>query len=242
MTSTKARSGRGAPAPQEAPAPQGEGEPEVDPSTEVPVLRRDAARNLASILAAARTTFCEDGVDVGVEVVAQRAGVGVGTLYRRFPTKDSLIEAVVDELVQDYLVAARAALEDESPAGGFAAYMRAAGQLQADHVGILPRLWSNARRRPVRADLEIVGRQLLARAQTAGSVRPDLVYEDVAMLLWSIRGVVETTAAVAPDAWRRHLDLLLAAVAPSDLPLDHPPLSDGQVDAAIAWRGRSGAG
>ena len=89
---------------------------------------------------------------------------------------------------------------------------------------------------------EIVGRQLLARAQTAGSVRPDLVYEDVAMLLWSIRGVVETTAAVAPDAWRRHLDLLLAAVAPSDLPLDHPPLSDGQVDAAIAWRGRSGAG
>jgi AcrR family transcriptional regulator len=206
----------------------------------VPALRRDAARNLASILAAARTTFCEDGVDVGVEVVAQRAGVGVGTLYRRFPTKDSLIEAVVDELLQEVLVAARAALVDEPAAGGFAAFMRAAGQLQADHAGCLGRLWSDSRRSPVRADIESVGRQLLARAQTAGSVRPDLVYEDVAMLHWSVRGVVETTAAVAPDAWRRHLDLLLAAVAPSDLPLRHPPLSASEVDAAIAWRGRSG--
>jgi AcrR family transcriptional regulator len=234
MTATRASSGR------RGDGPYGQGDAEADPSTTGPALRRDAARNLASILAAARTTFCEDGVDVGVEVVAQRAGVGVGTLYRRFPTKDSLIEAVVGELLQEVLVAARAALVDEPAAGGFAAFMRAAGQLQADHAGCLGRLWSDSRRSPVRADIESVGRQLLARAQTAGSVRPDLVYEDVAMLHWSVRGVVETTAAVAPDAWRRHLDLLLAAVAPSDRPLRHPPLSASEVDAAIAWRGRSG--
>ena len=120
--------------------------------------------------------------------------------------------------------------------------MRAAGQLQADHVGILPRLWSNARRRPVRADLEIVGRQLLARAQTAGSVRPDLVYEDVAMLLWSIRGVVETTAAVAPDAWRRHLDLLLAAVAPSTCRWTTRRSATARWTRRSLGSGRSGAG
>ena len=65
-----------------------------------PALRRDAARNRDKILAAARAAFDEEGVDVGVEVIAQRAGVGVGTLYRRFPTKELLIEAVVDEVLE----------------------------------------------------------------------------------------------------------------------------------------------
>ena len=67
---------------------------------------RDAARNRSKILAAARAAFDEYGVDVGVEVIAQRAGVGVGTLYRRFPTKELLIEAVVAEVLDGVLSAA----------------------------------------------------------------------------------------------------------------------------------------
>ncbi len=215
------------------PGDLGEG-PGLDllPAIEGPALRRDAARNLAKILAAARTTFYEEGLDTGVEMIAHRAGVGVGTLYRRFPTKESLIEAVVSELLQEVLAAATGALDNEPPATGFAAFMRAVGQLQADHAGCLARLWNDAKRSPVRTDIEKVGRQLLARAQEAGSVRADLVYEDVIMLHWSMRAVIETTAPVAPAAWLRHLDLLLAAAAPSATPLRHPPLTAAQVRAA----------
>ncbi|HEX3946640.1 MAG TPA: helix-turn-helix domain-containing protein [Acidimicrobiales bacterium] len=208
------------------------------PAADAPALRRDAARNLAKILAAARTTFYEEGVDAGVETVAQRAGVGVGTLYRRFPTKESLIDAVVDELLQGVLATATDALANATPATGFAEFMRAVSQLQADHAGCLGRLWNDARHGPVRAEIEKACRKLLARAQKAGSVRADLVYEDVVLLHWSVRGVIETTAPVAPDAWLRHLDLLLAAAAPSAAPLGHRPLSAGQVDAVITLRGR----
>ena len=85
------------------------------PTSGRPALRRDAARNRDKILAAARAAFDEEGVDVGVEVIAQRAGVGVGTLYRRFPTKELLIEAVVDEVLARCCRPPERPLEHESP-------------------------------------------------------------------------------------------------------------------------------
>ena len=120
------------------------GSPGPDPAGGVPALRRDAAANRAKILAAARTAFDEDGVDVGVEVIAQRAGVGVGTLYRRFPTKELLIEAVVSEVLEAVLSAAESALELGSPADGFVEYLRAVGRLQFEHAGCLARLWNDS--------------------------------------------------------------------------------------------------
>jgi AcrR family transcriptional regulator len=214
------------------------GTPRPDAAGGAPVLRRDAARNRAKILAAARTAFDEDGVDVGVEVIAQRAGVGVGTLYRRFPTKELLIEAVVSEVLEAVLSAAESALEHESPADGFVEYLRAVGRLQFEHAGCLARLWSNSAS-DVRDRIEAAGRTLLARAQQAGAVRPDLVYEDVIVLFWSLRGVIEATSAVSPEAWLRHLDLLATSLAPGGPPLRHPPLTAGQVreaKAAVALR------
>src|SRR5450759_1004166 len=106
-------------------------------------LRRDAARNRDKILAAARAAFDEEGVDVGVESIAQRAGVGIGTLYRRFPTKELLIEAVVAEVRHAVLSAAEAALENGTPTTGLADFLRAVGWLQFEHAGCLTRLWSS---------------------------------------------------------------------------------------------------
>jgi AcrR family transcriptional regulator len=196
-----------------------------------PSLRRDAAHNRDKILAAARAAFGEDGVDVCVEAIAQRAGVGVGTLYRRFPTKELLIEAVVDEVLQEVLDAARFALENESAADGFAEYLRAVGWVQFEHAGCLTRLWNDTTS-AARVEIESASRTLLARAQAAGAVRPDLVYEDVIVLFWSLRGVIEATSGVSADAWLRHLDLLLSSVQPSDVPLHHPPLTAAQVQLA----------
>jgi AcrR family transcriptional regulator len=203
------------------------------PAGSEPTLRRDAARNRDKILAAARAAFDEEGVDVGVEVIAQRAGVGVGTLYRRFPTKELLIEAVVSEVLDAVLSAAQAALAHESPADGFTEYLRAVGWLQFEHAGCLTRLWNDSPGE-VRQRIEEAGRSLLARAQLAGAVRDDLVYEDVIVLFWSLRGVIETTATVSPEAWLRHLDLLVRSLAPGGEPLRHPPLTALQVEEAKA--------
>ncbi len=202
-----------------------------DPLDHEPTLRRDAARNRDKILKAARAIFDEEGVDVGVEVIAQRAGVGVGTLYRRFPTKELLIEAVVSEVLDAVLSAARTALANESPADGFTEYLRAVGQLQFEHAGCLTRLWNDSAGE-VRDRIEEAGRSLLARAQQAQAVRDDLVYEDVVVLFWSLRGVIETTATVSPEAWLRHLDLLVTSLAPGGEPLRHAPLTPAQVQAA----------
>jgi len=191
-------------------------------------LRQDAARNRAKILAAARAAFDEEGVDVGVETIAHRAGVGVGTLYRRFPTKELLIEAVIEEVLGSVLAAAREALDNESAANGFAHYLRTVGELQFEHAGCLARLWNDSAG-DVRSQIEVATRSLLGRAQAAGAVRQDLVYEDVIVLFWSLRGVIEATSSVSPHAWLRHLELLLISLAPHDRPLDHPPLTAGEV-------------
>jgi AcrR family transcriptional regulator len=213
-----------------------------DVTDDAPALRRDAARNRVKILAAARAAFDEEGVDVGVEVIAQRAEVGVGTLYRRFPTKELLIAAVVDEVLQAVLSAARAALEHESPANGLAEYLRAVGWVQFEHAGCLTRLWNDSTGE-LRDQSEAAGRALLARAQVAGAVRAELVYEDVVVIFWSLRGVIEASSRVSPEAWLRHLDLLLSSLAPNDRPLAHPPLTAAQVrqaKAAAALREASG--
>ena len=210
----------------------------TDPAPGVPALRRDAARNRDKILAAARAAFDEEGVDIGVEVIAQRAGVGVGTLYRRFPTKERLIEAVVSEVLEAVLSAATAALENESPAEGFVEYLRAVGWLQFEHVGCLTRLW-NDNPGDVRDQIETASRALLTRAQQAGAVRADLVYEDVVVLLWSLRGVIEATATVSADAWLRHLDLLVTSLAPTgrrSATRRSPPSRSAQAKAAAALR------
>jgi len=200
-------------------------------------LRRDAARNRVKILAAARATFDEQGTDVCVEVIAHRAGVGVGTLYRRFPTKELLIGAVVDEVLGAVLGAAEEALANEPAAEGFAVYVRAVGRLQAEHAGCLTRLWNDSPG-DVRDQIEAAGRSLLTRAQDAGAVRADLVYEDVVVLFWSLRGVIEATSTVSPEAWLRHLDLLVTALAPDGEPLHHPPLTAEQVVEAKAATAR----
>jgi AcrR family transcriptional regulator len=212
--------------PAAAPDPSG-------PDDVEPTLRRDAARNRDKILAAARSAFDEEGVDVGVEAIAQRAGVGVGTLYRRFPTKELLIEAVINEVFDRVLSAAQAGLDHESPAEGFTGYLRAVGWLQYEHSGCLTRLWTTVTD-DLRQQFADVTRELLDRAQAAGAVRADLVYEDVIVLFWSMRGVIETTSSVSSDAWLRHLDLLVAALAPGGRPLGHPPLTAKQVEMVKA--------
>src|SRR3954467_11259805 len=98
-------------------------------------LRADAARNRARVLDAARTAFAEHGLDVGVEEIARRAGVGKGTLYRRFPTKEALVCAIFDDILDE--VEALAAETDKEPDArtAFAGFLNDAARMQADNQG-----------------------------------------------------------------------------------------------------------
>jgi AcrR family transcriptional regulator len=196
-----------------------------------PPLRRDAAANRERILTAAVEVFSGSGTEAGIDEVARRAGVGVGTVYRRFPTKDALLSEIVAQLLRDLVEVAHTALE-EAPSDGLAAFLTGAGELQARHAGCLWQLWSGGPGQgETLTELRAIGQQLLARAQASGAVRAELVYEDIGMLLWSLAGVVESAHRVDPQLWRRTLEIMLEGMKPAREALAHPPLAPGGLDA-----------
>jgi AcrR family transcriptional regulator len=198
-----------------------------------PPLRRDAAQNRRHLLIAAAQVFAAGGLDAGVEEIARVAGVGIGTLYRRFPTKDALIAALVQDVLDTMSELALDA--SRQPDGrGLECFLETSSAYQAEHLGCLPRLWNTD------TEHESVGRirrliaSLLDDAKRHGRVRDELTNTDVTMVMWSIRGVIETTGGVAPDAWRRHLDILVAGLRPASEVLSHRPITRAQVDRVIA--------
>src|SRR4051794_27038322 len=186
----------------------------MSPSVEKP-LRADAARNLSSILRAARASFEEQGVDVGVDEIARRAGVGKGTLYRRFPTKESLVWAVMEDAVSELEEVLDEDAEHERDAwAAFEAFMESAVRFQADNRGFFEAVVSMIgdeeppERIHARA-LEIMGKQL-ARPRAAGVVRDDLAPADVVAVLKMIGSCQPTGQPALPEeVWQRYLALLL---------------------------------
>jgi AcrR family transcriptional regulator len=194
-------------------------------------MRSDALKNRERLLTAAGQVFEEKGLEASVADVARAAGVGMGTLYRRFPSKEALIEALVCEVLEATIAMAReaAAWPDGT---GLEHFLRASSAYQAEHLGCLPKLWNTDHHLVKTARQLLAG--LLADAQSHGRVRPDLRSTDISLVMWSIRGVLETTRANAPEAWKRHLDLLVAGMRPADAALEHRPLSQNQVDRILS--------
>jgi AcrR family transcriptional regulator len=194
-------------------------------------MRRDALQNRERLLAAAGQVFEEKGLEASVADVARVAGVGMGTLYRRFPSKEALIEALVSEVLEATIAMAREAAA--RPDGtGLEHFLQAASAYQAAHLGCLPKLWNSDHHLVQTARQLIAG--LLDDAQAHGRVRLDLKSTDISLVMWSIRGVLETTGANAPEAWQRHLDLLVAGMRPTKDGLAHRPVSQSQVDRILS--------
>ena len=204
-------------------------------TTAKPPLRRDAQRNRDRILVATRAAFQERGLEVGVDEIARRAGVGMGTLYRHFPTKDALIDAVVDARFAELTALAEEALEAEDAWDGFAGFLDAAVRLQATDRGFKDALAARGRDqkrvKAARRKLHDVIERLVARGREERALRDDVVPEDVTVLLWATARVIERTADVAPDQVHRflamHLDGLRPAAATGPLPA--PPLTARQL-------------
>jgi AcrR family transcriptional regulator len=211
-------------------------------------LRRDAQRNRDAIVAAARQVFCDHGLEAPLEEIARRAGVGIATLYRRFPSRVELLDAVLADTVQAHVDAAEQALAIGDPWEGFAFYLEETCRLQAADRGLNDAM---GMRFPGATTLEAVKTrlfdrvaQVLDRAQQSGQLRPDLTPEDLAFVSWANSRILPAVrAAGAPDAWRRHLGFLLDGFrAERAHPLPEPPLSPRQVYRAMLTLGRRSAG
>jgi AcrR family transcriptional regulator len=180
-----------------------------------PALRVDAERNRERILRAAREVFSERGIDVGLEEIARRAGVGIATLYRRFPTRADLLEASIEENIRDYRAAVGRALQNPSPWAGFRELIEYLCGAQAADAGlrdlITLRFPSSSAVEELKAEAKAELAELVTRAQRNGSLRPDFVPADIGVLLLANAGLAAATHEAAPDAWRRLTAYLLDA-------------------------------
>jgi AcrR family transcriptional regulator len=204
-------------------------------------LRADAARNRAAIVAVARDVFAEHGLEAPLEAIAARAGVGIATLYRRFPTREKLVAAALVEKVAEYAEAARQALATPDPWDGFAGFVERICELQAGDRGLSDLLSMTLSADEQVEELRRTANELLItvidRAKAAGTLREDFVGEDLVLLLIATSAVMHVTRADAPEAWRRFVALALDSFSslgspsqPESTPprptLPRPPLPD----------------
>ena len=175
--------------------------------------RADARRNHEAVLDAARERFGADGLEVGMEDIARAAGVGVGTVYRHFPTKDDLIGALVHDHFARLAAGAEAALEKDDPWNSFCEFMRWSARQGRENralgefLGSSPQLGEYEARESGLADAT---EKLIRKAQRAGRMRKDVILEDVPTLLC---GVSAITAAhpdsIAAQNWERVVEIAL---------------------------------
>jgi AcrR family transcriptional regulator len=200
--------------------------------------RRDARERHDRLIAAARREFAARGVNASLERIARDADVAIGTLYRHFPTRLDLLLAALEPRLREFLDGAEKALEIDDPWQGFVYYLENLFSVQAGDRGFNDFL---SRRFPGNADTERIHDQMcqqiedvLTRAQKAGEARPDITQADIVNLIWSNGRMIDATSISAPNAWRRHLYLMLDAYrAQRAHPIPEPPMTDKQLYDAM---------
>ncbi|AWN30453.1 MULTISPECIES: TetR/AcrR family transcriptional regulator [unclassified Streptomyces] len=199
------------------------------PSENAPAraLRADAERNRQRIIAAAQEVFAERGLDVTLDDVAHHAGVGVGTVYRRFGGREELVEAVFEDEALRVVALAEQALAHEDPWDGLVEYFLAAAQRFADNRGLREVLLGHVDGRPrvaaARERLMPAVGALIARAQQDGRLRDDIERTDFPLIQIMLGAVTQHSRTITPDLWKRYLTLILDGIrrdrgGPSPLP------------------------
>ncbi len=168
-------------------------------------LRADAERNRGLVLEAARSVFAEHGMTAGVAEVAERAGVGVATIFRRFPTKDDLLAAILEDRVHEISELARSA-------SSFRSFMTEATAVHMADRGLCDAVDCAVFERPeleqAKAEARLLVSELLERAKADGEVREDVTVDDVPIVLLGV------ARSAPPGSWRRYLDFALDGLRP----------------------------
>jgi AcrR family transcriptional regulator len=215
------------------------GREEMADSREAPAprpLRRDAERNRQRILRAASEVFTTRGLQVSLDDVARHAGVGVGTVYRRFPDKESLVEALFEERIGAMAALAEKALAEPDSWTGLVTFLESACTELATDRGLREILMfaSYGRDRVERgkARMQPLVTQLVQRAQRDGQVRQDLRPTDIIFIEFMLSSAAGYAEPVRPELWRRYLALITDALRPARdgaTPLPEPALEPHQM-------------
>ncbi|OKI24971.1 hypothetical protein A6A25_33825 [Saccharothrix sp. CB00851] len=169
--------------------------------------------NRNQILEASAAVFAERGLSFDVREIARRAGVGMGTLYRHFPTKGALLDAVLDEDFTSWSATVENAAADPDPWLGLARYLEESLELLAQHRALLDGLSDPLVSTPGMDECRDLARPLLTgivdRARSAGVLRPDVTADDVSLLLIGMGRIIQLTEEAQPGTWRRQLSVVL---------------------------------
>jgi AcrR family transcriptional regulator len=184
-----------------------------------PALRADAARNRLRILAAASDVFAERGLDASTAEIARRAGVGEATLFRRFPSKDDLIVAILAEHMDGVIAVAEECLSEPDPWRAVERFFEEMVQMQVGDRGALDAVKDECMVSPAlmgrrKRVMELMSR-ILRRAQDAGVVRDDLTAPDLGLLTAAASSIGGLAfPGLRPDLWRRYLGVILDGMRP----------------------------
>jgi AcrR family transcriptional regulator len=174
----------------------------------VPDLRADAKRNRSELLDVARQVIAEQGADASLRDIARRAGVGIGTLYRHFPTREDLLAAIISGGVTRMAARARDLAVTIPPADALATWLGELAVRIGPYKGLPAEsvIHGDSALRTACEDMMDAGRDLLTAAQSANTVRPDVVWEDVFRAVVAISGIAVQSG---PESARRVLAIYL---------------------------------
>ena len=198
-------------------------------------MRSDARRNRERVLAAAEEVFSELGLRAQVEEVARRAGVGVGTVCRHFPTKQALVEAVLEAMYESVVLDAQVALAQSDPGDAFRSFFVSLSDFQARHRALAEQMATEVAllvsARPLRTALRKSISELVARAQAAGAIRSDIGPADVAMLFSGVAHATALAGGLQPALRERYVAIILDGLRPlATTSLPGRPLDFAQLD------------
>jgi AcrR family transcriptional regulator len=190
------------------------------------VLRADARRNQEAVVLAAKQLFADEGLDAQMPDVAKAAKVGVGTVYRHFPTKDDLIAALAAERFERLAEKAREGIAAEDAWEGLCDFIRFSAEIQADDRGLCEVMGSRPEVMDASAlavGLDDLCDKLVKRAQRSGELRKDLSWEDIPMIACGLGRITQATMGPATGRWPRLVEIIIDGLrAPGSSKLPKP--------------------
>lgn len=202
-------------------------------------LRRDAALNREKILRAAREVFGQHGLGVTLDDVARHAGVGVGTVYRRFPDKETLVRALFEQDLGIRQASAERALAHPDAWEGFVDFLMEMSADLAENRGLQEVIMlgshSSEPIETVRGGMLPFLEALISRAQESGDLRAEITPSDVPVVVQMLSAASQFTQGKRPEIWHRYFEIVLNGIRqrPDNPPLTTPSLSNEMVEQVM---------